>query len=533
MLNVIQEYLVSLGFDIDTAAYNKMMGTLNKSEKGVTKFANAAVSDFAAATAAVTGFVVAANVGIAKFLTGLAKADTEASKFAMQMWTSKENAVALNNTLKAMGVTLEDLWFNPELMQNFIKLRQEAFQLVPPAEYKEQMKFIRSIIFEFQRFKLELTYAAQWVGYYLIKYLHKPLEDLRLKMKGLNDKFKLEMPHITKQIAQVISWFGRLGIAAISAGGMIIRLFRDIPKEIKIMGSALMGAMTLLKMGPIGWLIVALMGILALIDDFNTYKQGGESLLGWLWKDMDDKKGWFSEDGPIGRLRNLFIDLQKILVRIYKEFKESGLFDKIVEGAKEAAKAIFDLVVRFGEFIVKLLDVLDKLGLVKAAGWLFKAVIDEITGAVDLLNSALELLTDLLNGDVQKGFEKFGKNVVGIMENGMEKSREDNPDLYKKVDPWAKKIEDVGDYSREKVDSFLKWIFGDPKKVSAATSKAQEYITQMNGPTSYNSQSSVNNRTVTQSNTVNVYGSDANATGKAVTNNLNGNLLRTLKGVFD
>lgn len=276
MLDIIKEYLVGLGFNVDKNSLDQAKNAMGEAEKTVSKFAGASVTQFAVAGIAVTAFVATATIGIAKFLEGLAKTDLESQKLARQLWMSKDNAMAFNNTLKAMGANLQDLYLSPELAQNFIKLRQEAFNLRPPDEYAEQMKFIRSIVFEFQRLKLEATYAMQWIGYYLEKYLQKPLEQFKLGLKNLNDSIVKNMPSWTKQVAQVASWFVRLGLAAIKGGEAIIKLFNSLPESLKIATGAFVGFFALLKMGPIGWIIAGLTAILLLLDDFQTYQEGGE-----------------------------------------------------------------------------------------------------------------------------------------------------------------------------------------------------------------------------------------------------------------
>jgi hypothetical protein len=144
-------------------------------DKTVEKFAGNSVKQFALAGSAVASFFVAANIGIAKYMQGLAKADLQNEMFARRMWMSKENAVAYKNTMSALGAELQDLYLSPELLQRYNELRKQAGQMAPPQEYSEQMKKIRDVTFEFQRLKLEATYAMQWIGYYLSKYLENLL----------------------------------------------------------------------------------------------------------------------------------------------------------------------------------------------------------------------------------------------------------------------------------------------------------------------------------------------------------------------
>lgn len=426
MIDVIKEYLVSLGFKVDTSSYDKAVGAMGKAEKSVSSFAGTAISQFAAAGVAVTTFVALANVGIAKFIGGLAYAELENQKFARKMWTTEENAKSLKTSLDAMGASLEDLYYSPELLQNFLKLRQQATEMGPPTEYKEQMKYIRSIGFEFQRLKLEATYAMQWIGYYIYKYLEAPIKQFKEIIKGANDTIEKNMPQWTKQIAQVVSWFGRMGVAAVKAGDSIIKLFKSLPTEIKVAGGAMAGFFALLKMGPIGWIIGGLTALLVLLDDFYTYQAGGESALGTLWEDLENKKGLFGDDGPLGQL-------QKILEKVWNI--SGDIVQDFIKGVDWEAtkKNLAAMGTEVGGIVNSLLDIVgivQKTGIFEAFGKAFHLVFDGILAVLQAINKELKLISESFTIGPQQAFRNFGNN----MKNDWDKQRQENPDQWDIMD---------------------------------------------------------------------------------------------------
>ena len=357
--NILEEYLVSLGFKVDSNSLSQAESAMHSAEGFMKRFAGGAVAQFAVATTAVTAFVVAANVALGKFMGELAQNDLEMEKWARAMFTTKENAVVLNNAIKAMGVTMQDLYLSPELLENFNKLRKESIQLLPPEEYGNQMKFIRSIMFEFQRFKLEVTYALQWVGYYLFKYLEKPLQDIKLSFKGFNDMFAKNMPEWTKKIAQFLSWFVRLGAAAWMAGKTIVDIFEQLPKHLIVAGGALMGFFALMRMGPIGWLIAGLTALLLLIDDYTTYSKGGKAAFGGLWDSLKDIGTLAETKKDIIEIGKSLDDVMKALEKVYNFFLKGREID-IINGGLSGINTILQNIAIALETIVSPFDTIAK-----------------------------------------------------------------------------------------------------------------------------------------------------------------------------
>ncbi|MDQ7094216.1 hypothetical protein REC12_11510 [Desulfosporosinus sp. PR] len=274
MLDVIKEYLVSIGFKTDDSSLSAAQNAMKKAGDSVDSFSNSAVKDFAKATTGVVSFVATATLALGKFVSGLAQSDLQTNMFARRMWMSTDAARAYQSSLKALGASINDLYLSPELMERFQELNNLAHQLaVPTADYEDAMRGVRDITFEFQKLKLEGMYALQWIGYYLTKYLASPMGDFKKGLSDLNTKIQQHMPEWTAKIAEVASWFVRLAEAAWSirgAIGTIISIFTGF----KIL--------TMLAT-PLGLFVAGLTALLLLVDDFNTYVNGGESAFPKLW----------------------------------------------------------------------------------------------------------------------------------------------------------------------------------------------------------------------------------------------------------
>jgi len=362
MIETIKEFLVSLGFSVDNASLNAARRAMSEAESSVSSFANSSLTNFAKAGAAVTSFVVVANIALAKFMSSLAQADLQNEMFARRMWMNADAAKAFTSSIDALGVSLQDLYLSPELLQRYLSLNGQARGMAVPAdEYKKQMQGVRDITFEFQRLKLEGTYALQWIGYYLTKYLAGPLGDLKNWLGNINETIQKKMPEWTAKVAMVVSWVGKLGVA----------MWRI--KDALLAVAAILAGRKILSMltSPIGALIFGMMALLLLVDDFETHGRKGKSAFPALWEWVDG---------------------------IGKSLEKNGLtFEKFKKDLGDIAKSAFDL----GETIDKLIK---KLGV---KGGLAEVIKTGILSTLELLddvlisiNAQLKILNDFISGDI-------------------------------------------------------------------------------------------------------------------------------------
>jgi hypothetical protein len=551
VLDTIKSYLVSLGFSVDKNSHDQATRAMDSVEKTVAKFAGSAVTKFAMAGAAVTAFVATATLGIAKFLGDLAQADLANEKLARQMWTSKENAAAYNNTLKAMGVTLQDLYLSPELMRNFQQLRQQTQEMRAPKEFNDQMKFIRSIQFEFTRMKLEATYAMQWIGYYLVKYMSGPLTKIKAGLMGINDTIIKNMPIWTKEVARVLTWFLRAGETIWRFGGDIGKVFEKlgerIPANLKLIGAALVALGVIFKTGPIGILMFALTGLILLLDDFYTYLDGGDAALGAVWEKLpkfidgiskgvsnalkDLKEFWDTlknseaadnvkktAENTVESLKIIYGGVKKELIDIFDELERRGEFTKLKANLAGLGTALAGLEEAWSAMIKETLGLSETQSLMSGLGKIIKEVVVQ---AVDTLNKSLEGtqlllegITAIINGDL-KGLGKTGDKLKGTVQ--------DNTPKWLSGGDGLKSFSDVIINGLKKINPYIEHFLG---LKSPGSSSMPSYL-YPNSNTQNNNNSKVN---LNQTN--NIYGSDPKATANAVNNNGYAMLTRNMKGAY-
>ena len=121
-IDVIKEYLVGMGLqDNFTDNFNRV---IDDSSNKMGRFANTFAGKFAIAGVAVVSATAMANIAIGKFLGNMAKSDHAMEMYAKKIGKTKQEAVKLDTSLKAMGKTLEEVNSNVELKANFEQLQK-------------------------------------------------------------------------------------------------------------------------------------------------------------------------------------------------------------------------------------------------------------------------------------------------------------------------------------------------------------------------------------------------------------------------
>lgn len=393
MLNIIKSYLVSLGFQVNQAEYQKAEGAINELGRTVQAVTSGMARNFAVAATSVTSAIVAINAATAGLVTQVASADMQYQKFALRMWTTKETAKELQSTLKAMGEEMEDVAWIPELRQQYSALLQEGRKMQTPGDAGSQLKYVRSILFEFKRMKLEVQYASEWIAYYLGKYLAGPLANIKKQLASFNDKLVATMPDWTKKVAQVLAIFMSVSAAGIRAIKGLYngaeQFFAMLPRGAKIALAAILGVWTVLRMHPIGMVMTALSMALLLIEDFYGYIDGRKSskTLAPVWQKLLD---WFDKASPL--VSEFAADL-------------SELWDK---AADKVSRALAVLNKYWG--VIRDSDVIKSgLRMINALWQVMKEVVSAVSDATDsLFDACYDLFSYLVeDGTVKAGVDLF------------------------------------------------------------------------------------------------------------------------------
>lgn len=460
--NVIEEYLVSLGAIVNNAQFSEFNNTLNKAKSAVTKLSDSAMDTTTSLGKMVTGLsavasaITAVGFATAKTIKSVADADMKYQVLAKDIWTTKENAKSLQLALDTMGAKLEDVAWIPELREQFMRLRTEMQELQTPADANNQLKYIRSIGYEWQSFMLKIKMLKEWVAYYLIKYLAGPIERVRQGLKDINENLKMNMPSWGNKIAKALTIVVNLGMNLARFGKTAIdtisRLFNMLPegaqkvvKFISIIGLAI-------KLNPF---IAGISLMILLIDDFYAYIDGRKSArtLAPVWKKLLEVwdglqvyfekgeyylqliislintealpklKNWWSTFKQImDNLVEIFFRILEILKYMFQDFDVIGLFMLMGDSVSSLVGGVLDLVEAIVELLAKLFGLSIKG---KDVWWAFGKGIEntirlmlrlvKLTG--DLFSALSIAKTGDFKGAFKQVFRAFGNFGEGVLDD--------------------------------------------------------------------------------------------------------------------
>jgi hypothetical protein len=287
-----------------------------------------------------------------------------------------------------------------------------------PGDAGEQLKYIRSIIFEFTRLKLEVSYAAEWISYYLIKYLSGPLAKIKQSMQGFNDYISQKMPEWTNKVAKVLSMvvtlFINVGRFIYDAFTGVERFFMAFPKGMRLALGAIAALTLAFKMNPI---LLALTTAILLIDDFYAYLDGRKSLkaLQPVWAKLLEWSKSFNK---------LIIDNKENLSNLWDEFLKSETYKNMIDALKQSFEALKEGLLAlkeiFSEFMVDLGKSIEKKGLIPEFIIFMQTAsktVDDVAESIKKLMIQLHLLSK--DNQTKTFMQWFSDEIAKIAKNTM------------------------------------------------------------------------------------------------------------------
>lgn len=329
---------------MDDNLTNELDRTLKKNERRANAFAKNFGRNFSNASLGVVAGVKAVTLGVGRFLGNISRADYELEQYAETLGKTKEEAFAMKTALDTMGKTMEEVNNSASLQRVFNRLQEDAKNLKPP-DMSEGLEQVRGIQEEFSRLRHTGMYATRWIGYYLTKYLHNPMERLRNTISNGNDFLIKNISKWTRIIASGLASIVSLGATVfriiINLGKAIKAVFNMIPKEIKILMGALTALALFIRAGPVGKLMAIFTVLLLLVEDFFVYLDGGEALLGGLWQKIIDVFNYLKNSGAIDRFKENFqnaldfigdkvLSLKDYLINLFNLFMESDSIENFI-----------------------------------------------------------------------------------------------------------------------------------------------------------------------------------------------------------
>lgn len=394
MSKVLESYLIQVSSKVDKSSFTSLDAQLAQTEGKVSKFTTSLGGKLVAGAGLAATAIIGTGLAITSFLTSMGKADMEVKKYARSLWITDESAKRLKRSTEALGASLDDIAFIPELRSQFDTLNKDAFRMDLPQGAKEGMALIRDLEFQFTRFKNAIAYASEWVAYHIIRNISGPLDKARKSMSSMVDFVIQEMPSWTKKVADVLTMVLKLVDTVIRVGsnllGVMMRFWNSFPAGVKIAIGALALLSLALMSGPVGQIAFAIGGLVLLIDDYFAWVDGRKSSkrLAPIWEKVHEVlktlQKWF------GIVEDKVKDFYKILTST----ESVDSFNKVLEFLTDLLMLIWDLLVGLIEFLQSFYNKLEETG-----------AISEFTDAVKTLWEGLVEMGKGLAFVIKKGGE--------------------------------------------------------------------------------------------------------------------------------
>jgi hypothetical protein len=399
---VIKEYLVSLGVQIDRPGFTQMQSTLNQTSGTVASATSGWTKNFVTAGTIIGTALASVTASIAGVMTAAAKQDLSMEKYARNMLISKSAALEMKTAMDALGESVQDIQLTPELMGRYRALVSDGRNMKVGGDYEGTMKNFRDLIFEFTRLKQEASYALQWVGYYLMKHLSKPLADAKESFRSFNDNLIKTMPVWTEKVARALVYVINIGKHFLellkSIGKSIYEVWDAFPRGIKIATAALAGFFMLLRASPLGRMLALVSSLLLLVDDYFGYMEGKQAAMGSVWDKL-----------------NAYMEIAKQKMTEWGE-KLEPIWDSFVGYLETARSGVVDLAGTFSDWIQEIQqskEVNEFVAVIKELG---SAFYDLGSGIVELVADACkDLLASFKGHDIATKFTDLMERLKGIL----------------------------------------------------------------------------------------------------------------------
>lgn len=205
-LDTLKSYLISLGFAVDIASYRKMGQLLDQQKKMVMNSTGVMSNSYVKAGKTIAGVLIGVGAATVMLMDKVAKADLGYDLFGMKMYMTADAAKKVKIAVDALGYSMDEIAWNPELKKRFDQLieLQGGLQNKLGPDYKKTMREIRDIRFEFTKMKVEGEYMMQVFVYELFKKLGISAKDVHEILKRFNNWLIANMVPAMQKLADLL-----------------------------------------------------------------------------------------------------------------------------------------------------------------------------------------------------------------------------------------------------------------------------------------------------------------------------------------
>ena len=247
--SVLESYLVQLKWAPDGASLANFQGALRNTSRSVESMIGATGGKLLNWGTATAGVFVGLGAGLAGVIDKVAMADQSYRLFALRMFTTQAVGRELSITMKALGASLDQIVWDPELHARAMQLfkDQEIMTAGMGKGFEQNMIGIRNLRFEFQRLGVIMQYGSFAFVSDLFKDFFPQFGEMTKSFHGFNDWLRDNLPRVMETAAKKIhdflmemysDWI-KVKNAATEVGTAIVQSIGILTGDTKLKGAKL------------------------------------------------------------------------------------------------------------------------------------------------------------------------------------------------------------------------------------------------------------------------------------------------------
>lgn len=203
MYNVIESYLVSLGFETDIPSFSKLKSLMVESERVVTQHSTGMAKQILEAQGAIVGAYTAVSAAIVGVADKAAMADQSYRLMGLRMMMTTAQARQMDIVTKALGVSLEEIVWDPELNQRAGMMLDHISKLekmLGPG-FEGDMRGIRDIRAEISLLGVDMQYLGMKFASDLFRKMNPGGEDIFSWLDRKIDELEQNLPELSEKLS--------------------------------------------------------------------------------------------------------------------------------------------------------------------------------------------------------------------------------------------------------------------------------------------------------------------------------------------
>lgn len=155
------------------------------------------------AQVAIVTVFTAVSAAVLGTIERVAMADQKYRLLGLRMFTTKENARALQTSLDALGASMEEVSWDPELRSQFLQLKddRESNAAKLGGDFDGNMRKFREVRFELIRLKENIADLIRMFANDVLRLFGSDMDGALSKLKGFNEWFMNKMPALAQWLA--------------------------------------------------------------------------------------------------------------------------------------------------------------------------------------------------------------------------------------------------------------------------------------------------------------------------------------------